>query len=69
MPALKREGSQCVAELNDENKTDGERERHFIRSIWKLMKADRKIGGLDVSVFTEGSVRHYTTVAKKCVTS
>ncbi len=68
MPALKREGSQCVAQLNDENKTD-EQERHFIRSIWKLMKADRKIGGLDVSVLIEGRLRHYTTVTKIRVTS
>jgi len=66
VPALKREG---VALLNDENKTDTERERDFIRSIWKLMKADRKIGGPDVSMLIEGSLKHYTTVPKKRVPS
>lgn len=59
MPPLKGEGSRCVAQLNDENKTD--RERDFIRSIWKLMKAKRKIGGPDVNVLIEGSLRHYMT--------
>lgn len=49
--------------------TEKERERHFIRSIWKLMKADRKIGGPDVSMLIEGSLKHYMTVPKKRVTS